>query len=134
MRYRHHATGSRWKEQRGFGVPGVIDTAGSGDWFTAGLLSHVFGPGAAISALTEDRVDSAITYSQALAAWNCRYIGARGGMYSDNWGHIHDDLRAIMEQRVVVVSRRKRSATSPRSMERLCPSCTNETSSARVST
>jgi fructokinase len=71
-----------WQQLPALPAPGVRDTAGSGDWCTAGIL-HLLGRGG----LTEfSRVDGslllgALRFGQALAAWNCGFEGARGGMY-----------------------------------------------------
>lgn len=86
LRYRHRRTGNRatgWVELKSLPVDELRDTAGAGDWCTAGFLSKVAGEGfAGFSAKTEGQVSDAIRYGQALAAWNCRFEGARGGMYA----------------------------------------------------
>ena len=64
-------------------APRLADTCGAGDWCTAGLIAK-----AAISGQEGLRsagslgVRAALRYGQALAAWNCGFEGARGGMYA----------------------------------------------------
>lgn len=86
LRYRWRRTGKRlgtWVESKAIPVAGLKDTAGSGDWCTAGLLSKLAANGyAGFSDATEKQVGEAIKYGQALAAWNCQFEGARGGMYA----------------------------------------------------
>jgi sugar/nucleoside kinase (ribokinase family) len=70
-----------WELMSGFPVKSVRDTAGSGDWCTAGLL-HCLGIQGLRGFLEADRfaLREALVFGQALAAWNCRFEGARGGM------------------------------------------------------
>lgn len=73
-----------WHKLDATSVDLVVDSCGSGDWCTAGVLSRIASngmQGLEGSSLTE--VEDALRYGQKLAAWNCRFEGARGGMYSD---------------------------------------------------
>lgn len=71
-----------WRRLEGFDAPSLKDTSGSGDWCTAGILSKIGAGGArALDILDEAEVVDALRYGQALAAWNCSFEGARGGMY-----------------------------------------------------
>ena len=64
-------------------APRLADTCGAGDWCTAGLIAK-----AAIGGHNRFRragaraARAALRYGQALAAWNCGFEGARGGMYA----------------------------------------------------
>jgi len=86
LRYRWRSPGKRlgsWVESKALSIEGVKDTAGSGDWCTAGLLSKVAAKGfAGFSKATDRQIADAVRFGQALAAWNCRFEGARGGMYA----------------------------------------------------
>lgn len=85
LRYRAaHSDGrrARWTTLPAIPVPEVRDTAGCGDWNTAGLLDKLSRAGAeGLLYAQSDQLVSAIRYGQALAAWNCQFEGARGGMY-----------------------------------------------------
>ena len=60
----------------------VKDTAGAGDWTTAGLITGLFSDGRqSLKGLTKPKVNEALANGQALAALNCQFEGARGAMY-----------------------------------------------------
>jgi sugar/nucleoside kinase (ribokinase family) len=86
------ADGLRFRDQRaGFGewvhlpalpVAVVRDAAGSGDWCTAGLLHVLAREGAAgLQRASVAQWQAALRFGMALAAWNCAFEGARGGVY-----------------------------------------------------
>lgn len=52
----------------------VNDSAGAGDWVTAGLLAHF----AEDAHLTYRNVSEGLNFGQALAALSCAFVGARG--------------------------------------------------------
>ena len=58
----------------------VVDTAGAGDWLSAGLIHRMFGGGSRIPGRRS--IESALLFGSALAAANCGFVGARGMMYS----------------------------------------------------
>ena len=75
--------GEGWHHMHADQVVNVVDSAGCGDWFTAGLISSLCSKG--VHSLTDaDNADilGALSVAQALAAWNCGFVGARGGMYT----------------------------------------------------
>ena len=60
----------------------IKDTAGAGDWTSAGLIHRLFSEGRrSLRSLTKATVTEALAYGQALAALNCQFEGARGAMY-----------------------------------------------------
>jgi sugar/nucleoside kinase (ribokinase family) len=93
------ARGLRYRHRLGRGVSDwiffdavpaarVVDTCGSGDWCTAGLIAKAAASGlAGFRNAGADGVDAALRYGQGLAAWNCGFEGARGGMYVDEEQH-----------------------------------------------
>lgn len=86
LRFRHKAEGeaSDWIELDAAPATDVVDTCGSGDWCTAGMLSRVATAGqTGFSTFSAKAISEALQYGQELAAWNCGYEGARGGMYAD---------------------------------------------------
>ena len=86
LRYRCNlpgVSGSGWRQMGSFEVPALKDSAGAGDWCSAGIISAIGANGAAaLSSIPFGDLTQALRFSQALAAWNCGFEGARGGMYS----------------------------------------------------
>lgn len=85
LKYRHRfgRTPSKWIHVSAIPAMRLTDTCGSGDWCTAGLLANVATRG--LTGFRErgtDGLRAALRYGQALAAWNCGFEGARGGMYA----------------------------------------------------
>jgi len=66
-----------------FSVPELVDSAGAGDWCTAGLI-HSLGQNGAegFTKAPDQAVENALLFGEALAALKCRYKGARGIMYN----------------------------------------------------
>ena len=86
---------SPWKTLEALKAPALIDTAGAGDWCTAGLLHRLGREGAeGFRAVKPAEVEAALRYGQAFAAWNCGFVGARGGM---NRMTIEDCQKQILE-------------------------------------
>lgn len=81
LRYRLLGPSSsrRWRLQSAPPVRYVRDTAGAGDWCTAGLLYEL--AGARESVQDEELVAKALRFGQALASVNCQFVGPRGGAY-----------------------------------------------------
>jgi len=71
-----------WQILRGVPARCVRDSAGAGDWCTAGII-HYLGRGGSkkFSAVTAHDLQRALMFGQALAAWNVGFEGARGAMY-----------------------------------------------------
>ena len=80
----------------------VVDSCGSGDWCTAGVLAKLATDGVSgLERATVPAITSALKYGQELAAWNCAFEGARGGMYvSDRGIPAGRDLELPMASRV----------------------------------
>jgi sugar/nucleoside kinase (ribokinase family) len=85
LRYRSGLPGSPtrgWWRSAALAAEEVKDTAGAGDWCTAGIVHKLLSGGAAaLAGVTSPQLRDAIRYGQALAAWTCGFEGARGGMY-----------------------------------------------------
>lgn len=84
LRYSFNTTNRRraWKTLPAFPVDQVRDSAGAGDWCTAGIVSTLglLGPEKLAMASLEE-IQLGLTTGQAMASWTCQYDGARGGMY-----------------------------------------------------
>lgn len=74
-----------WQQIAGPHVDDVKDAAGSGDWCTAGIAAWLCSGGAeGLWRATGEQVLRALEQGQRLAAWNCGFEGARGGMYGES--------------------------------------------------
>jgi fructokinase len=75
----------------------VKDAAGAGDWFSAGLI-YVMGQESLAGFKTTSQVvvQSAISFAKTLAAWNCQYEGARGGMYAVSKAEFWKEIRHLL--------------------------------------
>lgn len=85
LKYRHRLGRglTDWMHLKAISAPRLADTCGSGDWCTAGLIAKTAGDGKKGLCRAGARgVRTALRYGQALAAWNCSFEGARGGMYA----------------------------------------------------
>lgn len=79
---------SAWRTLAAVQADRVVDTSGAGDWCTAGLLSQVARQGIeGFRQLHLKNLRDGLRYGQSLAAWNCGFEGARGGMYASDAGY-----------------------------------------------
>jgi len=107
LRYRHVSSGRqamRWVDLEAIPVEGLQDSAGAGDWCTAGFLSKTAAGGRkGFARASNDQIRQALRYGQALASWNCRYEGARGGMYAVSKAEFHSQVGKILsgERRLI---------------------------------
>jgi fructokinase len=100
LRYRDQRPGTplaEWQTLHALPVRPVRDAAGSGDWTTAGLL-HGLGQGgrSGFEQAGAQEVREALRFGQALAAWNCAFEGARGGMYQADRAAFERAIRDLL--------------------------------------
>jgi fructokinase len=81
LQFRIPARGG-WTSLPAITVQSVADTAGAGDWCTAGLLLSLFDTGAHPD-ISYDAIYDGLRYGQSLAALNCMFTGARG--VTEHW-------------------------------------------------
>jgi fructokinase len=98
LRYRASVNGlaPRWRTLPSFELDCVADSAGAGDWCTAGLL-HSLGAGGwrSLARTTLDEVEDALRFGQAAGAWTCAFEGARGGMYRHGPTEVLDQISSL---------------------------------------
>lgn len=71
-----------WKTMGAFRLTHVVDTAGAGDWCTAGIVHYLCQrEPEKFRKLSIEDIESGLRLGQAFAALNCMFEGARGGMY-----------------------------------------------------
>lgn len=138
LRYRI-ANGRRRGRWRRLGaLPGgsVVDTAGAGDWCTAGLLTRLAGDArAGFERAAEADIEQALRFGQALASWSCCFEGARGGMYERSRDEFRREVDAILAGdpgKPIIET----GAEQRRDEDEICPACHSHASlprSARLS-
>jgi fructokinase len=105
--------------------PAFKDAAGAGDWCTAGILNRLARGGlTGFRRTSSEKLQDALRYGQALAAWNCGFEGARGGMY-------HVDKRTFKRQVEAILSGVEAVPAAVTTLEpsvvellkSLCPAC-----------
>jgi fructokinase len=73
-----------WITLPSYSIEGVVDSAGAGDWCTAGLVFNLFRNTTSINAISDTDIKDALRFGQVLSALNCTFEGARGLMYNYN--------------------------------------------------
>lgn len=124
LRYRHRfgKAPSDWVHLGAVPAPRLVDSCGSGDWCTAGFVAK-----AAVGGLAGLRdggpqgVQAALRYGQALAAWNCGYEGARGGMYAVTRGAFAEQIAALLAGQLDCLSDAVLQPASESLID--CPAC-----------
>ena len=123
LKYRHrfNRRASGWIPMQAVPAPRLVDSCGAGDWCTAGLLAKAVSRGQARFIKNgEEAIHRALRYGQALAAWNCGFEGARGGMYAIPWKDFDVQIDGLLHGRsrmpIPTVKARRRAMF-------VCPSC-----------
>ena len=115
---------TKWQTIDAIPAERVADTAGCGDWLTAGLILKLGIDGLkSFKKTSEKKLINALRFGQALSAWNCGFEGPRGGMCSDHpinisypvgtWNHT---------EKIQIISTNINDAES-RTVELSCPVC-----------
>lgn len=128
LRYRLRISKSRtlgWQCLDAFPAAPLRDTAGAGDWCTAGLVDKLYRGGArALEAADDSIVRDALRYGQALAAWTCGFEGPRGGMYTVQKAQFERDIAALLgDSASADTGGRSRQTSVLNGMAWLCPAC-----------
>jgi fructokinase len=136
LRYRSWlpaAATKSWVSVEPFSVPDVKDTSGAGDWFTAGVLNSLARKGAAgLAKSTRIQLRTAVENGQALAAWNCRFEGARRGMYEVSRSELESAVKQILGRSAgAVVEASESSGKAHEDVAELCHSCVEQTSAVK---
>ena len=102
LMYRHRF-GEQWSEWchlPAVHAPRLADTCGAGDWCTAGLIARSAAGGKeGLRRGGAAQIRDALRYGQVLAAWNCSFEGARGGMYAVTRRVFEEHISALQSGR-----------------------------------
>jgi fructokinase len=123
LRYRHRFEGrpSAWVRLDAVRAPKLADSCGAGDWCTAGLIAKAASGGlAGLKKGGAELVQNALRFGQTLAAWNCGFEGARGGMYAVPHESFEENIEGLLEGRE---STTVLKPASGRTVTVNCPAC-----------
>lgn len=126
LRYRSRlkqASTRGWKSLKAIAATTVRDTAGSGDWCTAGAIHKLARGGQnGFRKVAKERLVDALRYGQALATWNCGFEGARAGMYNVTKPQFERQIRKLLSGKSI---HRPVDEQAPAAddLRRVCPTC-----------
>ena len=115
---------NKWKTIQAFHVSKLVDTAGAGDWCTAGLI-HLIGQNGCEMFLksTNKDVENALRFGQSMAALSCKYEGARGLMYNIDKKQVFSMINKIMDEGKLEEPSTNIANRNNKIIQTLCPSC-----------
>ncbi len=117
------AESAKWRTLEAIAAPLLKDTAGSGDWCTAGLIHKLSRGGLkGFRRSSSSRLIDALRYGQTLAAWNCGYEGARGGMYQVTKNQFEHKIRRLAGGKSIRLSTEEPVVASD-DLRSVCPTC-----------
>jgi len=128
LRYRSRIAGAMtdgWERLEAYQVAKLRDAGGAGDWCTAGIIHGLAQKGlAGLSNICRSQLEEALRFGQALAAWNCGFEGARGGMYAVDKPTFRRQVQSIISQGGSKVPQREVPNPAVReAFECICPAC-----------
>lgn len=114
-----------WVQLPAFPAKALKDGAGAGDWCSAGLIDRLGRQGLlAFKKTSTDELRLAVRFGQALAAWNCGFEGARGGMYERDKATFEREIEQILAGvEVEAASAAAVDTGLPQAVRQFCPSC-----------
>ena len=88
---------SGWRSLPSLSAPSIKDTAGAGDWCSAGIISMLGAKGRkGLENVSAAHLEAGLRYGQALAAWACGFEGPRGGMYETSKAALQKTVQGIL--------------------------------------
>lgn len=104
LRFRAPSLDDRWMSLGAFELPYLHDTAGAGDWCTAGLIFELFNdPKASLRSPDYNVLASALSFGQALSTLNCMTEGARGLLQAWSPSRVIRLARDLSEARIAAL-------------------------------
>jgi sugar/nucleoside kinase (ribokinase family) len=116
LRYRfsHQLKSKKWIEVSSYNISYVVDAAGAGDWFSAGVISQIANHGLkGFRNLNKEFISIALKYGQALGALNCFFDGARGLMYALNKKQVGILVKKLQQSKTPLTFINKREELKP---------------------
>ena len=99
FRYRaREFSGTRWHHIPAISIARVADTSGAGDWCIAAVLERLGRSGVVgLDRVGRDSLQEALSFARTLAAFACKYEGARGAMYAMEAGELREQLKTPID-------------------------------------
>lgn len=117
---------TEWMDLPAYSLEKVEDTAGAGDWCTAGII-HVLGLQGKREVETADRVtlERALNFGQLMAGMNSCYQGPRGIMYSLSKETFRETAIAALARKSQILTKSEINDAPSPTMHILyrCPKC-----------
>lgn len=111
LRYRfsHNLDSNNWILVPSYKISYVVDAAGSGDWFSAGVISKIGIKGAkGFKKCNAETISKTLQFGQALGALNCFFDGARGLMYALNKVQVITLVKKLQQSKTPLTLIRKK--------------------------
>ena len=92
----------KWKKVPSYKFEDIKDSAGAGDWCTAGIINEIGYNGlTSFDSSTENQIIDALKVGQALGGINCTFDGARGIMYNMECDALVELLDSVIDNKPV---------------------------------
>ena len=90
----------KWNKIDSYKFNNIVDSAGAGDWCTAGIIHSIGICGLkSFKSLSEQQIIEALKIGQALGGINCNFDGARGIMYNVNVNSLLKNVEAVINNK-----------------------------------
>lgn len=103
LKYRRKNS-SKWVELKGYSIENVIDTAGAGDWCTAGIIFDFFSNSYSFKSVSDIQLENSLKFGQILSAINCTFEGARGLMYNMPYEELITKVKNVISTKTSNIS------------------------------
>jgi fructokinase len=91
-----------WKSLDSFSIENSVDTAGAGDWCSAGIIEYLISENVIdLTDFNEEEIIESLKYGQVLGAINCLYDGARGLMYQVDKSTLDKMVDLVLEKKPI---------------------------------
>lgn len=104
-RFGHNKKAKIWREIPSLHIPDVVDSAGAGDWCSAGIINKISSKG--LKNLSQEAIIDILNYGQALGAINCLYEGARGIMYNISLRTLTNMAYSLLQKKPISIRKQK---------------------------
>ena len=126
LRFSQNCQGDKkWKQMNSYPINNIRDTAGAGDWCSAGIIHSIGHEGRDFfNSIKSSDLERALGFGQIIAALNCQFDGARGIMYNIKEKEFTDIVNDILENEKLIPSLIDfNNGDKMQEIARYCPEC-----------